>query len=135
MCLGVRFFASVLLGLSVFPGLVCLLLYQIQKVFFHYLFKEVFNFLLFSSPSGTPMIWTLVHLKLSQRLVSLSLFFGFFFLFSSLIECFFLHMFQISLIWFSASSTLLLRPCKLFFISISGFLVSDWNFLCCWSPH
>ena len=33
-----------------------------------------------------------------------------------------------SLIWFSASSTLLLFPCKLFFISISVSFVSDWIF-------
>ena len=81
----------------------------------------------FSSPSGITMIRMLVCLKLSQRLLNLSSFFGFFFLLVVLIGCFLLP--YVWNHWFdSVSSTLLLFPCKLFFISISESFVSDWVF-------
>ena len=40
-----------------------------------------------------------------------------------------------SLIWFLVSSTTLVFPCKLFFISISVSFISAWIFLCCWGLH
>ena len=42
---------------------------------------------------------------------------------------FFASLYSKSLIWFSASSTLLLIPCTLFFISISVSFISDWFFI------
>ena len=56
------------------------------------------------------------------------LFFGVFFLFCSDWWLFFASLYSKSLMCFLASSTLLLFPCYLFFISISVPFVSDWIF-------
>ena len=72
------------------------------------------------------MIWMLVHLKLSQRLLTLSSFFLFFFSTRCSDWVFFASLHSKSLIWFSASSTLLLFPCKLFFILNTISFISDW---------
>ena len=56
-------------------------LHQIGEVFFHYFSNKFLIYCSFSSPSSSPMIQMLVHLKLSQRLLSLSLFWGDYFFF------------------------------------------------------
>ena len=58
-------------------------LFHVREVFGYYLL-EYFFCLLLSSPSGTPIIWTLVRLMLSQSSLRLSLFlFSLFALFCS----------------------------------------------------
>ena len=74
----------------------------------------------------------LVYLKLSQRLLNLSLW-VFFFLYSFLFLFFWLNVFYLPYVlyhWsdFSASSTPLLFPCKYFFISLSVTFVYAWVF-------
>ena len=81
-----------------------------------------------SSPSGNPMIQMLIHLKLSQRFLTLPLIFGFFFLLAVQIECLFLPYVPKSLISFLASSPPLLVPCNFFFISLSVTFISAWVF-------
>ena len=89
----------------------------------------------FSSPSETPMMWMLVHLKLSQRLLTLFSSFLFFFSFWCSDWVFFASLCSKSLIWISALSTLLLVLCKLFFISISVPSILTGSLLCCWGSH
>ena len=87
-----------------------------------------FQFLAFPSLSGTPMMQMLDLLKLFQRLFILSSFFWILFYSTCSVLLLFASLCSKSLIWFLASSTLLLFPCKLFFISISVSFVSDWVF-------
>ena len=92
----------------------------------------------FYSPSSTLMMQMLECLKLSWRLLTLSSFFCI--LFSSCYSdwLFFASLCSKSLIWFLASPTLLLFPCKLFFISSVSLVYSLFLtgcFLCCWGPH
>ena len=68
---------------------------QTGDILLHYFFKYVFNFLLLSSSSGTPMIWILECLKLSQKFLSLSSLF--------LNSCFFI------LFWLNVYFSLLLQ--------------------------
>ena len=68
------------------------------------------------------MLQMLVCLKLSQRLLTLSSFFEYFFLFAILIGCFCFLIFQL------VSCTLLLILCKLFFTSVSVSFISVWFF-------
>ena len=91
MCLGVFLLGSNFFGTLGFLGLHVYFLHQTGEVFLHYFFKQIFHFLLFLFSSGTPMIWMLECLKLSQRLLSLSSFFLDSCFFNSvLVECLFL---------------------------------------------
>ena len=100
-------------------------------------FREVFNYYLlkyflmafpFVSSSGTPMIWMLGHLTLSQRSMRLSSFLlihFYFFLSASFIYTI------LSSIWFilsSASVILLLVPSRVFLISFIALLIIYWIF-------
>ena len=115
--------------------------------FFFIIFSNKFSISYsFSSPSSSPMIWMLAHLKLSQRLLILSSFWGdSFFLLAILIEYFFLpyvpnHSFDSQLHplnckkkkhWFPVISVYreMLVPCKFFFISLSIIFISACIFL------
>ena len=62
---------------------------RVQEAFSYYLFKYLLSsFLSLFSPSGTPIMWMLVRLMLSQRSLKLSSFFSFFFLYSVLWQWF-----------------------------------------------
>ena len=83
----------------------------------------------FSSPSGTPMVLMLgCFWSCPTDCLHYPHFFGFFFSSCSSHWLFFASLCSKSLIWFLASSTLLLLPYKLFFISISESFISDWIF-------
>ena len=74
-----------------------------------------------SSPSGTPMIQMLVHLKLSHRFLNLSLVFWIL-VFSFCSDWLFISSCcSKSLIWIPASFPSLLVPCRFFFISLCNF--------------
>ena len=89
-------------------------------------FQLIFNFFALSSSSGTPEMQMLVHLKLSRTLLTLSSRLdSFFYLFWLGVFCFLI--FQIAN-FIVTSSTLPLIACKLFFISVSVSLISDWSF-------
>ena len=89
MCLGVGLFASILFETLCFLDLHVCFLHQIRKVSFHYFFIHIFNFLPFLFSFWHPVMQMLEHLKLSHRLLTLSLFFWIFFL-VVLIGCFLL---------------------------------------------
>ena len=75
-----------------------------------------FSILRYLSSSDTPMMRMLVHLKLSQRLLIPSLFFGMLFLFVCSSDWVFSATFSFkSLTWSSASLTLLSIPCNVSF--------------------
>ena len=127
ICLGVILFASIFLGtLCASQTCMSVSFTKLGNFFFSLFFQVDLQFLaLFSSPSGTPMIQMLECLKLSQRLLILSSFLKV--LFSSCSDwLFFASLCSKSLIWFSASSPLLLFPCKFFFISIRVSFVYGW---------
>ena len=126
-CLGAGLFASILFGTLRFLDLNVYFLHQLREVFFRYFSNRFLISCSFSSSSGTLVMRMLECLKLSHRLLTLSLFFWI--IFSCYSDWwFFGSLWSKSLIWFSASSTLLLFPCKLFFISISVSFVSHWIF-------
>ena len=134
MCLIVVFFVSILFGTLCFLNLYIYFLHQIKDVSF-IIFSSRFPISCsFSSPSGTPVMWMLECLKLSQRLLSLALCFWFFFFLLFWLNVF-SYLCSKSLIWFLASYTRLLIPCKFFFISLSVNLFLSGSFLCCWSTQ
>nr|KAF6452934.1 hypothetical protein HJG59_008233 [Molossus molossus] len=122
MCLGVDLFRFILFGTLCFLDLYVCFLYQVREGFWFSISCSL------SSPSGTPMMQILVCLKLSQRLLTLSLFIYLFWILCS-DWAFFASLYSNLMVCFLASSTLLLIPCKLFFISVSAALISDWSFL------
>ena len=73
MCLGMVLFGSNLFGLSVLPGLVWLFSSPKQGSFLSLFFQIISCSS--SSASSTPMIWMLVYLEMSQRLLTLPHFF------------------------------------------------------------
>nr|KAF6407316.1 hypothetical protein HJG59_009947 [Molossus molossus] len=88
-----------------------------------------------SSPSGTPKMRMLAHLKLSQRLLTLSSFFWILFSFCCSDWAFFASLYSKSMVCFLDLRTLLLKLCKLFFISVNASfnsdcasIISDWSF-------
>ena len=123
MCIEVGLFGSILFG-TLCASWTCM------SISFTKLGK--FSFLTFSnrfpvscpffSPSGTLIMHILEYLKLSQRLLILSSYFGFFFPFVVLIGCFCFLVFQIIYLIIG------FIHCKLFFISISVSFISDWIF-------
>ena len=121
MCLGVGLFASILFG-TLCASWTCLSIFftklgKLSLIIFSNRFPISCSF---SSPSGTPMKRVLNILKLSQRLLILSSFFWIPFS-ACCPHCFLLLMFQIiNLILGSTAFS-----CKLFFISIGVFFVSD----------
>ena len=121
------------MGLSVLPGLECFLSH-VREVFGYYLFKYFLRPFL-SSPSGTPIMQTLVHLMLSQRSLILSLFL--FILLSLFCSAAVIstNLSSSSLIHFSASLILLLIPSSVFFISVivSFISVCSLNLISSWS--
>ena len=125
MCLGVGVFASILFGTLCASWTCMSISYTKLGRFSFIIFSNGFPISCsFSSLSGTAVIWILESLKLSHRLLILSLFLWILFSYCS-DGCFFASLCSKS-IWFSAFSTLLLCPCKLFFTSISVSFVSDW---------
>ena len=128
MWLGVGLFASILCGTPC-ASWTCIAISftKLGKFYFTIFSNRLPISCFFSYPSGTSMMQMLECLKLSLRLLTLSL--VFWILFSSCSDWFiFASLCSKLLIWFSASSTSLLFPCKLFFISISVSFVSDWVF-------
>ena len=99
MCLRVGLFASILFGtLCAFWTYMSISFTKLGKLYF-IIFSNRFQFSCsFSSPSGTPMMWMLVCLKLSQRLLTL---FSFFFWICCSEWLFFSYLCSKSLIWFS----------------------------------
>ena len=95
--------------------------------FFFIMFSNKFSISCFSfSPSGTPMIWMLEHLKFPQRFLSLSSFFWI--LVSSFCSSWmFISSFCYKyLIWVPVSFPWLLVPCTFSFVSLSiGFIFSS----------
>ena len=77
MCLGLFLLGSNLLGLSELPALACMSISFARLGKFSFIiFSKKISISCFSySPSGTPMIQMLEHLKLSWRFLSLSSFF------------------------------------------------------------
>ena len=119
MGLGVVLLGSIIFGTLCFLDWHANIFHQIGKFSF-IIFLNTFPISCsFSFPSGTPLIRMLVCMKFSQRLHSLSL--CFWILFSSCCSdsMSFSYLCSESLIWFLASSTALLVPCKFFFISLS----------------
>ena len=115
------------LGLSVLPGLVCLFPSSNQGSFLSLFFEIDFQFVVLSSPSSTPMMQMLVCLKLSQRLLTLYLFFFCFFLFVSCFDCLFFIVFQITdlilgLIYFTVDSLYSFFMTGSFLFSSSAFI-------------
>ena len=75
ICLGVFFLRFILPGTLCFLNLVDYFLSHVREVFSYYLLKYFLrSFFSLSSPSGTPIMWMLVYLMLSQRSIRLSLF-------------------------------------------------------------
>nr|KAF6450522.1 hypothetical protein HJG59_008394 [Molossus molossus] len=81
-----------------------------------------------SSPSGTPKMRMLACLKLSQRLLTLSSFFWILFSFCCSDWGFFASSYSKSMVCSLDLRTLVLKLCKLFFISVSASFNSDWSF-------
>ena len=133
MWLGVKLFASILFG-TLCAFWTCMTVPFTKLEFSFIIFSNSFP-ISFSSPSGTPMMQMSVQLKLSQRLLVLLSFLWILFSSSCYDWLFFASLCSKLLIWFLAFFTLLLFPCKLFFISISVPFISDWIFLCCWGPR
>ena len=108
------------LWISVLPGLGWYFLSHVREVFSYYLFKYFLGFFLF--PCGSPIMWMIMCLMLSQRSLRLSSFFCccFFILFS--IFCSVVVISTIlssrSLIHPSASGILLWIPSNVLFISV-----------------
>ena len=90
MCLGVGLFAPFLFGTLCFLDLPVYFLHQIRKFSFSIFSNRFPISCSSSSPSSTPMMWMVDCLKLSQRLLILSSYFGFLFLLVVLIGCFLL---------------------------------------------
>ena len=126
MSLGVCLFASILFGaLCLEIDLHVYFLHQIREVFFHYFFQIDFQFLALSLFLVAPHDVNIGPLEIVPEAVyTILIFFAFYFLLF-LCGCFFVSLRSKSLISFSASSTLLLFACELFFILVSVSLVSD----------
>ena len=73
LCLGVFLLGFILPGTMHFLDLVDYFLFHVREVFSYYFFKYFLGSFL-SSPSGTPIMWMLAHLMLSQRSLRLSSF-------------------------------------------------------------
>lgn len=82
MCLGVNLLGSSYFKLSGILGLGCLFAYQSRELLSHYFFKYIFASFSLSSPSGTPIMWMLFWLMLSQSYLHILQHF-FFFLFAA----------------------------------------------------
>ena len=132
-CPGVGLFASIIIGTLGFLHLHVYFLHQCRVVFFIY--SNRFPISCSFSPSDTPMMrcctsWGCLRSCLYYPHFLDSFFFLLFWLF---VFCLFVFLFfasscSKSSIWFLASFTALLFPCKLFFISVSESFVSDWVF-------
>ena len=75
MCLGVVLFGSNLFGTLCFLDLYVYFFHQIREVSFIIFSNKFSTHCSSSSPSGTPMIWMLAHLEMSQNILTLSLVF------------------------------------------------------------
>ena len=90
MCLGVGFFASILFGTLCFLHLHVYFLNQIRAVFFHFIFKQICNFLLFLCS-----LWHLYDVNFGppevvpEAAYTILIFLHSFFLLVILIGCFF----------------------------------------------
>ena len=120
MCLGMGLFASILFG-TLFASCTCVSIsFTKWGKFSFIIFSDRFPISCsFSSSSGSPLMWMLDLLKLSQRLLTLSSFFWILY-FSCCSDWlfFFASLCSKSLIWFrhfSASDTLLCFPVILYF--------------------
>ena len=85
LCLGVFLLGFILPGTMHFLDLVDYFLFHVREVFSYYFFKYFLGSFL-SSPSGTPIMWMLAHLMLSQWFLRLSSLY--FFLYSVLQQWF-----------------------------------------------
>ena len=127
MCLGVFLLGFILYGTLCASWIWWTICFPMLGKFSTIIYSKIFSYhLFFSSSSGTPIIWMLVHLIWSQRLLRLSsVLFILFTLFCSS-EFIFTTLSSISLILSSASDILLLIPSRVFLISIIVLYV-----LCC----
>ena len=144
MCLGVVLFVSILFGTLcaswTWMSVLFTKLGKYSVIRNDSFFSIGFQFLVLSPPPGIPMMQMLIMLEFFPEALTLSSFYQILFFFLVFWLDVFASLYSKSLIWFLPSSTLLLTPCKLFFVSISVSFVSDWfffmvsrSFLCGWS--
>ena len=129
MCLGVGLFASILLGTQCASWTCMSISFTKLGKFSFITFQTDFQFLALSLLLLAPLwykYWT--SWSYPRGCLYYPKFSGFFFSSCCSDWLFFASLCSKSLIWFSAPSTLLLFPCKLFFISVSVSFLSDWIF-------